>query len=177
MCWPEHNVLWLFSAFKIINGLQKDKYKLDSSEAAVTICHVYAVQRLFKTNLTWSLLFAQEYENCKSLCPSCTTAKAANSLGPGSLTSFQIKGTGGQHLAGTLRSYRKRGWLLDEQHLGTNPNQNPAALHEIDHHKTEVCLTSVLSKDLRAPLERSNCISQYKISGSISTQASWSQAT
>ena len=58
--------------------------------------------------------------------------------------------------------------------LGTNTNQilqtNPAALHEIHHHKTEVCLTSVLSKDLTAPLEGSNCISQYEISGYISTQ-------
>lgn len=63
MRWPEHKL----SAFKIINGLQKDKYKLDSPEAAVTICHVYTVQRLFKTNLTWSLPFAQEYENCESL--------------------------------------------------------------------------------------------------------------
>lgn len=66
MRWPEHNVLWIFSAFKIINGLQKDKYKLDSPEAAVTICRVYAVQRLFKTNLTWLLPLAQEYENCES---------------------------------------------------------------------------------------------------------------
>lgn len=67
MCWPEHTMLWIFSAFKIINRLQKDKYKLDSPEAAVTFCCVHAVKRWFKTNLTWSLPFAQGYYDCESL--------------------------------------------------------------------------------------------------------------
>lgn len=47
---------------------------------------------------------------------------------------------------------------------------NPAALHETRHHKTKGCLTSILSKDLTAPLEGSNYASQYEISGYISTQ-------
>lgn len=47
---------------------------------------------------------------------------------------------------------------------------NPAALHETRYRKTKVCLTSILSKDLTAPLEGSNYVSQYEISGYISTQ-------
>lgn len=56
--------------------------------------------------------------------------------------------------------------------LETNINQilrtNPTALHERCHHKTEICLTSNLSKDLMAPLKGPNCVSQ--VSGYISIQ-------
>lgn len=69
----------LMMILKIINGLQKDKYKLDSSEAAVRICHVYGAQRLFKINLTWFLVFSPEYGNFVALHPTETTAKVANS--------------------------------------------------------------------------------------------------
>lgn len=88
---------------KIINGLQKDKYKLDSPEAAVRICHVYGAQRLFKINLTWFLLFVPEYGNFVLLCTTVTTAKADNSVWLSHL--FGNKGAGGRCLAGTLRCY------------------------------------------------------------------------
>lgn len=44
----------------LCNGLQKHKYKLDSPDVALTVCHVYSVQGWFKTNLMWFLSFAQE---------------------------------------------------------------------------------------------------------------------
>lgn len=52
--------------------------------------------------------------------------------------------------------------------LKTNISQilwtNPAVLCEICHTKTEICLTSNLSKDLTAPLKGPNCVSQVYIS-------------
>lgn len=117
----------LMMILKIINGLQKDKYKLDSSEAAVRICHVYGAQRLFKINLKkWFLLFAPEYGNFVPLCPTVITAKAANSAWLSHL--FGNKRAEGCCLAGTLRCYLKRGRSSDEQRPGkqyqpNTPNQ------------------------------------------------------
>lgn len=91
---------------------------------------------------------------------------------PGSLTSLETRGTGGHCLAGTLRCYWKCGWSSDEQRPGNQYQQNspnqPSALCEICHPKTEICLTSNLSKDLTAPLKRPNCVSQ--VSDYASTQ-------
>lgn len=112
----------LMMILKIINGLQKDKYKLDCSEAAERICHVYGVQRLFKINLTWFLLFAPEYESFVPLCPTVTTAKAANSAWLP--ISLEIRETGCHCLAGTLRCYWKRGWSSDEQRPGNQYQPN-----------------------------------------------------
>lgn len=116
----------LLMILKIINGLQKDKYKLNSSEAAVRICHVYGAQRLFKINLMWFLLFAPEHGNFLPVCPTVTTAKAANSAWLSHL--FWNKEAGGHSLAGTLRCYWKCGWSSDEQRPGNQyqphiPNQ------------------------------------------------------
>lgn len=59
----------------------------------------------------------------------------------------------------------------------TNPilQSSPAAIDKIQHHKTEVCPVSVLSRDLTAPSEGPNCVSQ--MSTLARSQCSCSQTT
>ena len=87
-------MLWIFSAFKIISGLQTDKYKLDSPETAVTICCVHVVQRLLERTLSGPFPLLRRMRIVNHYL-SGTTAKAADSaLAPSPLP--KRKGQGGR---------------------------------------------------------------------------------